>query len=209
MRFLGSCGTCFSTVVNRQKKRAWNPKGLRVITYPALITPLIGPRVRPQSAKVSLLVNLPNPTLDHVCDIDVKLDPIREMGAGRAGQRRIIPIIGGKVSGPRLNGHLLNLGADWQTIFSDGLAELDTRYAMQTDDGATIEIVNYGYRHGPKAVLEAVARGEDVDPARYYMRTHARLETGDARYDWVNRTLFVGVGGRLQSAVQMRLFAIG
>lgn len=149
------------------------------------------------------------PTLQHVCDLTVALDPIREMGAGRAGQRRIIPIIGGTVEGPRLRGKILNLGADWQTIFADGLAELDTRYAMETDDGATIEIVNYGFRHGPPEVLEAIARGEVVDPSSYYMRTHARLETGDVRYKWVNRTLFVGTGVRKQSAVQISLFAVG
>jgi hypothetical protein len=40
------------------------------------------------------------------------------------------------------------------------------------------------------------------------MRTHARLETGDARYDWVNRTLFIGVGARNQSSVQVELYAI-
>lgn len=153
-------------------------------------------------------MRLPRPELDHVCTLHVTLDPIREMGMGRAGARRIIPIVGGTVTGPRINGRILNVGADWQTLFADGLAELDTRYAMETDDGATIEIVNYGYRHGPKEVLEAVARGEPVDPASYYMRTHARLETGDDRYAWVNRTLFVGVGARNQSSVQVELYAI-
>ena len=57
-------------------------------------------------------------------------------------------------------------------------------------------------------MLEAVARGEEVDPADYYMRTHARLETGDSRYDWVNRTLFVGVGARQQQSVKVRLYAL-
>ena len=92
--------------------------------------------------------------------------------------------------------------------FSDGVAELDTRYAMQTHDGAIIEIINYGYRHGPKEVIAAVARGEDVDPASYYMRTHARLETGDARYAWVNRTLFIGVGARDKQSVKVDLYAV-
>lgn len=154
-------------------------------------------------------MQLPNPILEHVCTLNVQLDPIREMGPGRAGQRRIIPIVGGEVSGPRLSGRILNLGADWQTVFADGLAELDTRYAMETQDGATIEIVNYGFRHGPAEVLAAVARGEEVDPASYYMRTHARLETGDPRYDWVNRTLFLGVGARDKARVRVALYAIG
>ena len=153
-------------------------------------------------------MTLPIPRLEHVCDLSVTLDPIREMGTGRAGQRHIIPIVGGTVTGPLLQGRILNLGADWQTIFANGLAELDTRYGMETHDGATIEIINYGYRHGPQEVLDAIARGEEVDHNSYYMRTHARLETGDPRYDWVNKTLFVGVGARLQQAVQVQLYAI-
>jgi hypothetical protein len=39
---------------------------------------------------------LPEPKLEFFCDLQVELDPIRELGAGRAGQRRIIPIIGGR-----------------------------------------------------------------------------------------------------------------
>lgn len=153
-------------------------------------------------------MDLPTPKFDEVCTLHIELDLIREMGAGRAGHRRIIPIVGGTVTGARLSGRILNLGADWQTIFAGGLAELDTRYAMETDDGALIEIINYGFRHGPEEVLAAVARGEEVDPAAYYMRTQARLETGDERYDWVNRTLFVGVGARFKQAVMVTLFAM-
>ena len=148
------------------------------------------------------------PGLTHVCDLHVELAPIREMGQGRAGQRRIIPIIGGTVTGLRLQGKIMNLGADWQTIWATGVAELDTRYALETHDGALIEVINYGYRHGPDHVIAAVARGEDVDPDTYYMRTHARLETGDARYDWVNRTLFVGRGMRKAAQVVISLYAV-
>lgn len=146
--------------------------------------------------------------LEHVFDMTVKLDPIRELGQGRGGIRRIIPIVGGTVSGAKLTGKLLSVGADWQTIFANGVAELDTRYAMETHDGATIEIVNYGYRHGPADVLAAVAKGDDVSPEKYYMRTQARLETGDERYDWVNRTLFVGTGARYKDSVLMSMYAV-
>ena len=69
------------------------------------------------------------PSLEFLCRLDVHLGPIKEMGQGRAGQRRIIPIIGGTVSG-KITGKILNLGADWQTVFEDGGAELDTRYAL-------------------------------------------------------------------------------
>ena len=151
---------------------------------------------------------LPPLALRHITDLTVTLDPIRHMGSGRAGTRRIIPIVGGAAQGPLINGKILNVGADWQTQFASGLTELDTRYAIETDDGATIEIQNYGYRHGPAEVLDALVRGEDVPPGAYYMRTHARLETGDERYAWVNQTLFVGNGARLNGLVQMSLFAL-
>ncbi len=154
-------------------------------------------------------MDLPAPKLDLVCTLMVELAPIRELGKGRAGQRRIIPIVGGQVEGPKINGHILSVGADWQTIFDSGLAELDTRYAMETHDGVTIEIKNFGFRHGPKEVIDAVAKGEKVDPSRYYMRTHARLETGDPRYDWVNRSLFLGVGARKEKSVQLDLYEVG
>lgn len=148
------------------------------------------------------------PILQHVCDYTVELAPIKEMGQARAGTRRIIPIIGGTVDGPLLYGKVLNLGADWQTVFPGGIAELDTRYAIETNDGALIEVINSGYRHGPAEVLERLARGDDVAPEEYYMRTTARLETGDERYDWVNRMVFVGTGSRSKSAVRISLFCV-
>lgn len=66
----------------------------------------------------------------------------------------------------------------WLLLFWRGTAELDNRYAMETDDGALIEIVNYGFRHGPPEIIRAIAAGEAADPADYYMRTHARLADG-------------------------------
>lgn len=151
---------------------------------------------------------LPAPTLRHVADLTVELGPLRELGAGRGGQRRIIPIVGGRVEGPEINGKILNVGADWQTVHDGGVAFLDTRYAMETDDGAVIEIINQGFRHGPADVLAALARGDDVPADAYYMRTAARLETGDPRYAWVNKTMFVGTGTRQASSVVVSLFAV-
>ena len=99
------------------------------------------------------------PELELFCRLEVDLAPIRELGSGRAGKRRIIPIIGGRASGPYVTGRILNLGADWQTVFADGVAELDTRYAIETEDGHTIEVKNFGYRHGAPEVIAALARG--------------------------------------------------
>ena len=148
------------------------------------------------------------PVLKHLCEIFVELAAPMELGDAPKGRRRIIPIVGGRVEGERLNGRILDLGADWQTVFADGTAELDTRYSMQTEDGALIDIRNFGYRHGPPEVLAALARGEAVDPARYSMRTHPRFETGDPRYAWLNRLIAVGSGAREPASVRISVFEV-
>ena len=148
------------------------------------------------------------PCLQHLCDLQVDLAPPLEMGEAPRGRRRIIPIIGGTVTGERLKGRVLGLGADWQTIFRDSSAELDTRYAIGTHDGATIEIRNYGYRTGAPEIIAALARGEHVDPALYYMRTSPRFETGDARYAWLNARIFIGTGMRRAQSVHISVFEV-
>lgn len=153
-------------------------------------------------------MDIPTPGLRHSFALRVDLDAPIELGAGRAGQRRIIPIIGGKALGPDIMGDVLNVGADWQTIYADGAAHLDTRYALKTEDGAVIEVVNIGTRHGPAEVIAKLSAGEDVDPSKYYMRTAARLETGASEYAWVNHTLFVCAGVRRASAVEIDYYAV-
>ena len=153
-------------------------------------------------------MNIPTPTLRHSFTLQVELGKPIALGRGRAGIRRIIPIVGGKALGPDIKGEILNLGADWQTVYSDGAAFLDTRYAVKTHDGVVIEIVNIGSRHGPAEVMQRLASGEDVDPAEYYMRTTGRLETGDERYAWVNHMIFVCAGIRRAAAVEIAYYAV-
>lgn len=155
-----------------------------------------------------MIPNLKAPALKHLCDMKVDLAPPIEMGQAPRGYRRIIPIVGGSFSGERLRGEVLNIGADWQTVFSETAAELDTRYALLTDDGAIIEIRNFGYRSGPPEVIAALGRGEDVDPALYYMRTHPRFETGDPRYSWINHKIFIGTGMRRAQCVHISVFEV-
>lgn len=151
---------------------------------------------------------IPVPAPSHSFTLRIELGQPIEMGKGRAGNRRIIPIVGGAALGPDITGEVLNLGADWQTVFADGAVQLDTRYALKTDDGAVIEVVNVGIRHGPADIMASLAAGEDVDPASYYMRTAARLETGDDGYAWVNHLLFICAGIRRASAVEIAYYKV-
>ncbi|WP_196258920.1 DUF3237 domain-containing protein [Pelagibacterium limicola] len=151
---------------------------------------------------------LPAPGLDYFCTLEVDLSPPVATGQTLNGTKRIIPITGGRVHGPNINGRILPIGADWQSVFEGGVAELDAHYAFETDDGAVIEIRNFGFRHGPEDVIRKLAAGEICPPDSYYMRTAARLTTGHPDYAWVNRTMFVGTGARLATMVQIDLYAV-
>jgi hypothetical protein len=155
------------------------------------------------------LTPLPAPTLTYFATLTVKPATPLTLGAAPAGTRRIVPIRGGTVSGPGLSGRILDMGADWQTLLEGGVAELDARYAFETDDGAVIEIRDMGFRHAAADVLAQMASGQEVSPDAYYMRTAARLTTGHPNYAWVNRTLFIGRSARRPDAVQIDLYAVG
>lgn len=146
--------------------------------------------------------------LTHATDLVVELSPPHEMGECPTGTRRIIPIVGGSASGPLLSGRILPIGADWQTVLAGGIADLDARYAIETADGAVIEVISQGIRHASTEVHARIAGGEQVDPSQYYMRTAIRLETGHAAYDWVNRALFIARGGKVGNTVRLSVYRV-
>lgn len=148
------------------------------------------------------------PQLEPLLQVTVTLDPPLVVGALVVGTRRIIPITGGHFSGARLSGVVLPGGADWQVVQPDGVALLDARYTLQTQDGALIYVQNRGVRHGPPEILAALAQGEEVDPARYYMRTTPIFETGDPRYRWLNDLIVVGSGIRRAAAVVLDFYQV-
>jgi len=150
----------------------------------------------------------PVPGLQFLTLVTVELGTPQELGDTGMARRRIFPIVGGSFEGPEFKGQVLNLGADWQLVQSDGTSIIDTRYGLQTHDGALVYIQTSGYRHGPPEVLAAIARGEMVDPATYYFRVNVRFETGDRRYWWLNHTLAIGSAMRLASRVMFNAYKV-
>jgi hypothetical protein len=145
---------------------------------------------------------------EFLCRLEVTLEPARELGETPLGRRRIIGITGGTFSGPRLAGRILPGGADWQLLRADGVAYLDARYTLETDDGALIYVNNKGYRHGPKDVIERLARGDKVDPALYYMRATPWFETSASAYAWLNRSICIATGARRAAAVELDFYEV-
>jgi hypothetical protein len=125
-----------------------------------------------------------------------------DLGDVSQGHRRIVPQTGGTFAGPELNGKLLpGASADWQIVLPDGTTLADVRYTLQTDSGALIYVQSHGVRHGPAEVLARLGRGEDVDAGEYTFRTATSIETAAPELDWLNKGVFISVGGRRPGGV--------
>jgi len=147
------------------------------------------------------MTDLPEPRLTRIYRLEAALGEPVDVGDVSPGRRRIVPLTGGTFWGPELNGKLLpGASADWQIVLRDGTALGDIRYTLQTDD-ALLYVQSRGVRHGSPEVLERLGRGEDVDASEYTFRTSTRIETAARELDWLNRGVFVGVGGRRPGGV--------
>lgn len=136
--------------------------------------------------------------MDHqlLMTLEVEVAPPQKIGVTPHGTRATAPITSGKFEGARLRGKVLASGGDWTLLRSDGVLELDLRLTLETHDGALIHMSSFGLRHGPPEVIAALARGEAVDPSRYYFRTAPRFETSAAPYAFLNRLVAIAVGDR-------------
>jgi hypothetical protein len=148
------------------------------------------------------------PELRQVFDIEAHLGPIRDLGAMPHGRRRIVPIVGGTVRGPRLEAEIVPGGADWQHVRGDGVLELVARYSIRTADGVEIAVTNRGLRRAPPEVMERMARGEAVDPALVYCRTVPQFEAPPGPYAWLNASLFVATASRLPDKIRVEVFEV-
>jgi len=148
------------------------------------------------------------PTLEFILSANVFIGPPLDFGDVGKGARRIVPIIGGEFSGPKMRGRVLTGGADWQVLRNDGVSELEARYSLQTDDGALIEVRNLALRHGPPEVIAALAAGQAADPTSYYFRGATFFTTGAARYAWITRHIVVASGERQASAVKLKFYQL-
>lgn len=136
-------------------------------------------------------------------------DPVA-VGPGPLGLRMFYEIAGGTAEGERIRGRILTGGGDWILIGEDGWGRLDVRGQLETHDGAVIYLSYFGLLEMNERVQQAtVSPSAATDYADQYFRSALRLETGDPRYAWVNRTLFVGEG-RVQPgpAVQYRVYRV-
>jgi Protein of unknown function (DUF3237) len=127
------------------------------------------------------------------------------LGNDGFGEARVVPILGGTVDGPGLSGTILPGGADEQRIRADRLTRIHARYMIRAHDGALIRVDSQGLRHAPPDIMDALMRGEKVDPAQVYFRTVIRFETAAVAHDALNCALFLATGLREADQVILSL----
>ena len=73
-----------------------------------------------------------------LCTLDATIGGMHLIGTGPAGARTIAEVSGGSVTGERLNGTVKgNAAADWMRSSKDGIASLDVRVVVETDERYT------------------------------------------------------------------------
>jgi hypothetical protein len=147
-------------------------------------------------------------TLEYVFTARVAVAPPLVVGESSRGMRRIIPILGGQCEGPRLQAEVLPGGADWQYVRPDGVLQLTARYTLRAEDGALIQVVNRGLRHGPPGVMERLLRGEAVAADEYYFRSVADFEAPRGPHEWLNKGIFVGMAERQRDTAIVRFHLV-
>jgi hypothetical protein len=155
------------------------------------------------------LVRLPDPRLTRVYRLEATVGEPVDLGDTDHGHRRIVPLTGGTFSGPTISGQLLpGASADWQTVLPDGTALGDIRYTLRTDRGDVLSVQSRSVRHGSAEVLARLGRGEDVDSSEYTFRTSTQIETAAPELDWLNKGVFVSVGGRQPTGVVYETYLV-
>lgn len=122
---------------------------------------------------------------EHVFTLDIGIGQPREVGAVPHGYRRVIPITGGTVHGPKLTGTVLPGGADWNLMRTDGAIHVWARYEIETDDGSIVSIINEGLHH----VDREAAAASGTAPT---LITVPRFEVAAGGPTWLNTGTFVG-----------------
>lgn len=148
------------------------------------------------------------PLLEFLTELSVAVEAPIDVGPAPAGHRRIVPITGGTMAGPRLSGNVLSGGADFQTLHGPELTELDARYVVAAEDGALIHVHNSALRSGPADEIARLNRGESVDPAAIYFRCSLRFSTASRAWGWLNNVVAVGTGERYPDSVRIAVFIV-
>jgi hypothetical protein len=117
-----------------------------------------------------------------LCTVEVVLAEPLVIGKGPTGLRLIYEVLEATATGERLSAQLSgHANADWVTV-EGAVGSLDVRMTLATHDGANV-LVQYRGRMD-------LTNGPGSSP----IYVAPLFETGDARYEWLNRIQALGKG---------------
>lgn len=122
------------------------------------------------------------PRFEFLYHIEADLEPPQMIGSTGKGNRMVFIVTGGTVEGPNIKGAVLPGGGDWFMMRDDGVAELDVRIAIKTDDNALI------YSH-----YTGLTHEQTGDGSRYFVIAPT-FETSSEKYADLTRIVAVGIG---------------
>ena len=120
------------------------------------------------------------PRAEFVFEERVTLAPAVVLGETALGQRQYIPITGGKIVGPKLNGEVIPGGWDFQLRYPSGCGSLSADYFLRADDGTVIHVLNEAFTCVPGVPGERTI-------------TRPRIEAPKGLHEWMTRGTFVGI----------------
>jgi hypothetical protein len=116
------------------------------------------------------------PTIEFAFEERVTIDPPVVLGDTAYGHRQYIPITGGTVAGPKLNGKVVPGGWDFQLTYSGSdCTQLSADYFLKADDGTVIHVLNEGL----------------TCPNASRMIFRPKLEAPKGAYAWMTNSTFV------------------
>ena len=131
------------------------------------------------------------PTLAPAMTLRVEIGEVLRIGRVAEGHRQIITITGGTFrgttpSGEAFEGEVVPGGADWNTSLTDGGSDLWARYALRTDRGEVVDVVNAGLSHPTND-----GTGDDAAAAERILTAPRFAVDLDGRLAFLARSLFL------------------
>lgn len=129
------------------------------------------------------------------------------VGPTPSGHRIAGGILGGRVIGPRINGVVEPIGADFAVLRPDDALAPNVSTMIRAEEGDLIAVHYRGLIH-PWSTVQELRAGGDVDPDDIEWKVFMHFETSSPLYDWLNRTLAVARGSVGEGGFRYRAHAL-
>lgn len=103
------------------------------------------------------------------------------------------PKDGGYLSGPGLQGKVINPSGDWVRVLPNGNMKIDVRLTLKMDDGELVYMTYGGILKAPDpASWSRFMSGKKINAPEWYYVITPSFETTSKKYQWLNDVQGIG-----------------